>query len=200
MMHPYSSRDAGRWIVPMVLGGLSVALAYGTGNLVSRINANLWWFDVPSVLGYYALARGAFDHWGWRLRGLRWLGVRTPDLAGTWIVSLRSSYDGHSDEYTGEAQITQTWSRMHIRLQTAESVSHSVAASMAESDAGTVLYYHYRNEPHSGATESMEAHAGAVELCLSGDGKSLEGGYFSGRGRVNHGRMRLVRKATEAKE
>ena len=49
------------------------------------------------------------------------------------------------------------------------------------------------NAPRNDAEETMNAHVGLNHLRLSPDGKTLEGDYFSGRGRQTFGRMKLLR-------
>lgn len=196
-MHPYSSLDAGRWRVPFALAIVSVAAAYATGRLLTLVRLDLWWFDAPSVLGYYGILRGLFERYLWRCRTSRVLGlVETPDLSGEWKVTLRSSHDDHATELVCSALVVQTWTRFSLRLETDTSLSHSCAATILLDDAGGVLCYHYRNEPRSGSVETMAAHLGAAELRISRDGRSLDGEYFSGRGRRSYGRLRFERKMT----
>jgi hypothetical protein len=53
------------------------------------------------------------------------------------------------------------------------------------------LVYEYTNDPSAKSVDTMHAHRGLAFLKLSIDGKILEGDYYTGRDRGNHGSMYL---------
>ena len=88
--------------------------------------------------------------------------------------------------------IGQDWTEILIRLQGPHSHSWSKSASMTVSEDETSLIYEYISEPNADAVETLHIHHGTVRLTLS-DG-NLEGEYYTGRGRLNIGTIRLRRK------
>jgi hypothetical protein len=58
-----------------------------------------------------------------------------------------------------------------------------------------LLVYEFRNEPAADATDTMEAHHGHATLRLERGAAQdiLVGEYYSGRGRLNIGTMRVTR-------
>ena len=88
--------------------------------------------------------------------------------------------------------ITQKWSKLLVRFETEQSQSHSISGALKV--AGVVypeLSYLYINQPKSLAPETMEIHRGTVTLELKGD--VLEGEYYTGRGRMTFGSIRLTK-------
>ena len=157
-----------------------------------------WWLDAPSTMGFYGVLFGLFDNWLWRLPHLRLLGlIKVPDLTGRWTGYVTSSFDQHAERREVAVEISQTWTRLAIRLRSKESRSNSIVASvLTESHAeGCQVVYKFRNEPIVGAEKEMEAHQGTATLYVERDGAALEGDYYSGRGRANEGRIHLSRAA-----
>jgi predicted nucleotidyltransferase len=58
--------------------------------------------------------------------------------------------------------------------------------------AGTALSYEYENQPRPGAVKTMEIHFGTARLVFV-NGRYLDGYYYSGRGRQEHGSIHLER-------
>lgn len=66
------------------------------------------------------------------------------------------------------------------------------AAIQVHAPEGVVLSYEYENQPRPGALKTMEIHIGTAWLVFT-DGRVLEGYYYSGRGRQEHGSIHLER-------
>jgi hypothetical protein len=191
MMHGYSTDSPERQRVPVILAGLAVGCAWllAKGLDVWQITWP-WWADAPSTMGFYGLLHGAFDRWVWRL-GV-WLKVLSvPVLAGDWSGYVTSSFDEHAAQHQVTAKIKQTWSRLSVTFQTQHSRSESVVATLRTDAPDPCLTYEYHNEPLPGAVDGMQAHRGTARLYLT-NSTTLEGDYYSGRGRENQGRVRLT--------
>jgi hypothetical protein len=94
--------------------------------------------------------------------------------------------------------VHQTWTNLCVEFESKTSRSYSVMAAVNVTPGPTEgLTFQYTNAPRHGATETMNAHVGLNHLRLSPDGKTLEGDYFSGRGRQTFGSMKLMRIGPE---
>lgn len=147
--------------------------------------------DRHAVLGFYGLVYWVHDRWAWR-----WLGSvhGVPDIAGEYAVKLRTSHDDHATEHEARITIWQSWSRILIRLESSGSTSVSRGAYLVEVPGnGHRLVYLYHNTPRASAAPSMQQHDGTGEIDFAADGVTAVGGYYSGRGRLQHGEMKLTR-------
>jgi SMODS-associating 2TM, beta-strand rich effector domain len=193
-MHCYATDSSEKRFVPIIVGGLSIAAAFGLSKIVTALNITaLWWIDVPSVMGFYGIFLTVFDQWIWRYPILRHIGlIKTPNLNGIWEGNISSSFENHEVRHQASLQITQTWTQMRVILQTEHSRSHSLSASLITVNPADInLSYEYFNEPRSSAATTMAPHRGAASLVLrQGEGsRILDGDYYSGRGRGNHGTL-----------
>lgn len=192
-MHAYATDSVERRTIPLLVAAAAVAGAWVFSRVLDYFGLSLpWWIDAPSTMGFYGVFYRLFDARVWRLSLLRHLGlVTTPILEGRWRGFITSSFDVHAREYPVEVRIRQTWSRMTIRLQSDQSRSHSLIATLlTEPGDGILLSYQYQNEPAVQAKDSMEIHRGTARLYVE-QGNVLSGDYYSGRGRQNVGRIRL---------
>lgn len=140
-----------------------------------------WWFDAPSVMGFYALFYSLFDNYIWRWSFLRLIRVvKTPVIGGEWSGSCVSSFNNTTHEVS--LSVRQTWTTIQIILTAPSSQSHSlVAAIVMETPGGPSLNYQYQSDPRSGSPEGMHIHYGTTRRSLRQD--LLEGEYYSGRDR-----------------
>jgi hypothetical protein len=192
-MHPYAIDSEERRNVLLGIALVSVGLAYGFHRLMLHMNIQApWWVDSPSVLGIAGVLYKAFDKWLWRW--FRKIGiVRIPDIQGRWEVEGDTSF-GEKRSFKAKVIITQTWTHISVYLETEQSISWSLAASLSfNQPEGAVLIYHYRNEPKSKAKETMHAHKGTALLRLKEDGL-MKGEYYTGRDRQNYGELTLKRE------
>ena len=153
-----------------------------------------WWMTTPSFGAFYFVFYWLFDRHVWRFAFLHRLGlVKIPDLNGIWDGSAESSYGENGSIHPVSITITQSWSRIAIRLESDHSHSNSEVGAIRNLDLGTPeLVYMYWSEPKSHSRESMEAHRGTAILELSGP--VLSGPYYTGRGRREIGTIKVTRR------
>lgn len=194
-MHPYSTDSDER---EKILFGLALA-AIGSALVLSRLilAAHLtipWWLDAPSTMGIYGILFQWFDKRLWRSLLIRRIGLlKVPVLAGEWRGYVVSSFDQHKKPHQISVRISQTWTRIMILLSSGTSDSHTLTASVeVNAPEGTVLTYQYENQPKPQAVKTMEIHIGTARLVFADD-RVLEGYYYSGRGRLEHGSIHLER-------
>ena len=192
-MHPYATDSEERRNVLLGIALVSVGLAYGFHWLMVHMNIQApWWVDSPSVLGIAGVLYKAFDKWLWRW--FRKLGiVKVPDLQGQWELDGYTSFE-KTKSFKANVTIRQTWTHISVYLETEQSISRSVAASISSNQPeGPTLIYQYRNEPKPNAEKTMHAHMGTALLRLK-NAEYMEGEYYSGRDRQNYGGLILRRK------
>ena len=189
-MHSYELE--GRATVVVAITGVSVLLVWllhiGLGAVAFDPQ---WWLSVPSFAGCYSGLHWLFDRYVWRLGLLRKLKlILLPDLNGTWVGEVKSSYNRDGSAHSVSAVIMQRWSKVVIRLDTENSRSRSISASLRTTDlTNPELSYQYINEPKSNAPGTMAMHRGTATLELIGS--RLEGDYYTGRGRGEVGTVTL---------
>jgi len=191
-MHPYAIDSEERRNVLLGIALVSVGLAYGFHWLMLHMNIQVpWWVEPPSVPGIAGVLYKAFDKWLWRW--FRKIGiVKIPDIQGQWDVDGYTSFE-QKGSFKAKVIIRQTWTRISVYLETEQSISWSLAASLSfNQPGGAVLIYHYRNEPEPNAMKTMHTHKGTAVLRLKND-EFMEGEYYTGRDRQNYGRLTLRR-------
>lgn len=121
--------------------------------------------------------------------------LKVPDLSGEWVCEGEGrNLAGNVTQWNAEIKIFQSWDKVHIRLETSQSGSDSIAASIVYDEGiGYRLIYNYRNDPRINELD-LNSHMGFAEFTFSQDLKSAEGEYFNGRGRNTFGTMKIVRK------
>ena len=180
-----------------------VRILFMASALVSGIAAVLipsdlltmrWLLPIPSIALVFGASYWAFDNWLWRWQFLRVLRlISVPDLRGTWTGTVASSYSGFEKDQEVTVSIEQTWTKMAVRLNAAESRSWSVTASvLTNAPEGLVLTYLFDNEPKSESVSTMQRFRGTTFLVNAEPGL-LEGYYYTGRGRETHGSLKLRR-------
>jgi hypothetical protein len=198
-MHPYATDSTKeREIVPLIIAVLSILLALALDQTLTILKIKVpWWLDAPAVVGFYGILYKAYDKWIWRLPILKKLKIaKTPDLNGTWKGYAISSYDNHGIRHDATIKIKQDWTSISIQLQAAQSKSNSTIANITtQNHQDTTISYQYTNEPAPGAKGSMQIHKGTANLTLAKKGhkETLEGDYYSGRGRQNHGQLHFTK-------
>lgn len=183
------------WRVVSVLLVASIVLVGTVNAVLDAVDFGLQWIVSPfSVAGIFGLLYFMFDRFIWKWHMLRCLDIVTiPDLNGAWSGEIESSHDQGGQPLQVSVVISQRWSKILVELETEESHSKSVAASFLTScSSSPELVYAYVNEPKPNAQKSMEMHKGTARLAFTG--QSLEGDYYTGRGRVTVGSIRLTRE------
>lgn len=143
----------------------------------------------------YTLGHALFDSWMWRRPPILKL-LKIPNLNGKWDCKGQTiNAQGEiTFDWTATIRITQTWEKLRVYLNTGQSKSASIAASLVhEPGRGYILMYSYRNEPRAGEVE-LKSHIGYAELELNEDLTEAYGDYFNNKGRLTCGRMNLIRQ------
>ena len=190
-LHSYESEERGR--VTVALFAVSILLVWLMDMALSAASFDpQWWLSVPSFGGFYAALYWLFDNHVWRWRLWRRAGlVKVPDLNGNWAGNVVSSY-GNGSVHEVTISIVQRWSKLLVRFETEHSQSHSISGALKVADvASPELSYLYINQPKASAPCTMGIHRGTATLELKGT--VLEGDYYTGRGRMTYGSIRLTR-------
>ncbi len=196
-MHSYETDGRDNVVLAILL--VSVPLTWGLHLGLNELIQNPpWWVSAPSMLAVYSILRWTFDHHLWKLRFLRRLRlVSVPDLSGPWVGEIESSFDQVDQVHEVSVLVKQRWSNMVISFEAEHSKSHSITANLRVNDLTTPeLTYQYLSEPKPNAPSTMEIHRGTATLLVTECG--LEGDYYSGRGRSEHGTISLRRSRIQA--
>ena len=196
-MYPYSLDIAERKTTSLFIAVAAILAAWLLNHALVAISWTVpWWFDPPSVMGFYGIFYTVFDRYIWSWRPFSFLRFSNiPVLAGEWSGTIISSFN---DGTTIAAKLTikQTWTDMQVALTTESSASHSLAVALAVKGAGgPTLTYQYQNDPRAGAVATMQIHYGTANLIL--EGNRLTGEYYSGRGRQNIGELSFDRTTSQ---
>ena len=194
-MHDYAIDSRERVFVVRILFMASALVA---GVAAMLMPADLvpmrWLLPLPSIALVFGVSYWAFDNWLWRWGFLRTMRlVSVPDLRGAWTGTVASSYTEFETELPVTVAIEQTWTKLAVRLNAAESRSWSVTASvLTKSPEGLTLTYLFDNEPNPEAVGTMQRFRGTTVL-VETDPDRLEGHYYTGRGRATYGSLKLRR-------
>ena len=195
-MHDYAIDSRERVFVVRIL---FMASALVSGIAAALIPSDLlpmrWLLPIPSIALVFGISYWGFDNWLWRWRFLRVLRlISVPDLRGTWTGTIASSYTGFEKTQPVTVTIEQTWTKIVVRLNAAQSRSWSITASvLTNSSEGLVLTYLFENEPKAESVSTMQRFLGTTVLVNAEPGL-LEGHYYTGRGRETHGSIKLCRQ------
>jgi hypothetical protein len=194
-MHAYITDSPERKHVPLLLAAVAIGISVGLTLLLDSYGFSIpTWIDITSVPLLYGVFYTLFDKYCWHWRVSREIGsVKVPLLAGVWSGHVLSSFDNFTTEHAVEMQINQRWTAIRITFRGDLSMSHSIlAAIFVDAPDGVVLDYEYQNEPVPGAREAMQIHHGTARLRVISE-MQMEGYYYTGRGRSNHGSIQLTR-------
>lgn len=195
-MHDYAIDSRERVLVVRILF-MASALVSGIAAVLipSDLLPMRWLLPIPSIALVFAISYWAFDNWLWRLRFLRVLRlISVPDLRGTWTGTAASSYTEFEKTQSVTVAIEQTWTKMSVRLNAAESRSWSITASvLTNAPEGLVLTYPFDNDPESKSVSTMQRFRGTTVL-VNTEPDRLDGYYYTGRGRETYGSLKLRRQ------
>lgn len=162
-------------------------LELATGLLFTSI------VTVVPVMTLFGLVYWLFNSKLWKVEWLR-SRLLVPNLNGTWKcegLSVRRKGEVVNFPWSGEIRITQSWTKISIRISTSQSSSRSTSASLVhEPGVGYRLFYHYKNDPKADQTD-LQKHDGTAELLFNEDCSSAEGHYFTDQHRMTTGTMKL---------
>ncbi|POA48185.1 hypothetical protein C1893_11945 [Pseudomonas sp. MPR-ANC1] len=173
-----------------------VALSFDIAQKLELTASNPGVIVLPiSAAVIYTFGHALFDSWMWRWPLILKL-LKIPNLNGTWNCKGQTinSAGEVTFDWSATIRITQTWEKLRIYLNTGQSKSASIAASLVhEPGRGYILMYSYRNEPRAGEVE-LKSHIGYAELELNESLTEAYGDYFNNKGRLTCGRMILTRQ------
>lgn len=155
------------------------------GIISTRFGWNLWWVEIPSILGVYKLIEELIDKFCWS----KFYGI--PSFDGIWKGYFKTSYDDFTREYPVKCIIKQDSKMICIVFEMEKSTSYSIAASMDVSKInGTTLKYDYINVPKVEQNEVLNVHLGSNTFKLNEN--KLEGEYYNNQ-RGTSGKIFLER-------
>ena len=155
-MHSYEVEGRGRVVVALAV--VSILMIWLLHVVLDAFNFRpQWWLSVPSFAGCYSVLRWLFDRYMWNLGLLQELKlIQLPDLNGKWVGEVKSSYSPDGCAHLVSVDVMQRWSKILVQLETKQSRSRSIAASLKTSDLlNPELSYQYINEPKSDAPSTM---------------------------------------------
>ncbi len=196
-MHQYQTDDSTRNNLLIIAVLLAVALAYSFSAALDYFSIQLpWWFESPSILGFYGLIYLLYDKYLWKTKWIQktdW--IKTPNISGTWDAEIRTSHDGFSDCVSAIVIIRQTAFRISISMETDTSRSHSVQAALLKTEKVSEyeLTYNYINHPKADSVKTLNIHLGTAHLHISDNLQRMDGDYYTNRDRENFGRIVFIR-------
>lgn len=214
-MHSYSTDKSNRPVILGLIGVLSYLMVNlrpinigPLGRLISEIGVappNTMSISWGLAFGFILLV---FNKWLWKTSILQKTGViKIPDLSGNWKGYIATSYEDVPDEdrsgdysiegdlvpIDAELSIKQSWLGINVNFNpSTSSSSDSRGATILTGDGQwPSLTYQYENRPQPNSQNGMEMHHGTADLELKDENgeRILEGVYYTGPGRKNHGKM-----------
>jgi len=144
---------------------------------------------LPDVVTVYAILAWLFTKWLWKLRIFRgWL-VEAPNLHGTWIGEIKSTWvDPKTSETPTPIKVTavikQDYYSVSCCIYSSEMESKSTNAQITrEAESGVLsLSYVYTSRPKIGVRNRSPIHDGAAMLRFSDTEQyALAGEYWTNR-------------------
>ena len=198
-MHAYATNIPGKHRFAFVLAVAATIVATGVGGLLSLVAG---WIGITagsvSAMGVFGLLWWWVDNHLWKHPWARRL-LLVPDLNGDWKCDARTTLKGSEQvEWPWDATITitQSWSKLLVRMGRGQSGSKSLSASLYHEGDRYRLIYHYQNDPKAGEHQ-LKKHTGLTDLLFAKDVNSAEGRYFTDGDRLTVGEMTLTRIGDE---
>lgn len=153
--------------------------------LVSLLEVSTGWSSAPvvavPVFGLFAGLYFLFDKYLWKISWLRKV-LLVPDLNGKWRCNGHTNLKNAEQvdyDWNATVSITQSWSKILIHLNTSQSESKSISASIYhEAGVGYRLLYQYNNKPNANELD-LNNHSGSAELLFTEDTVSASGSYYT---------------------
>ena len=203
-MHDYTIDKHPKEKVLFILAVLAITFSPILQNFVEYsvrlLEVNTAWSSPPvvaiPVFGLFLGLSSLFNKYLWRINSLRRI-LLVPDLNGSWECEGHTILkDGEQNpfDWSATVNITQSWSKILIHLQTLQSESKSISASIFhEPGVGYRLLYQYVNNPNANELD-LSTHSGSAEVLFSEDAISAAGSYFTDRHRTTVGTITLRRR------
>lgn len=183
-MHTYSidSQERRNIFIFLITLGIITAIFVSQRlpqtELISQLKLLI---DPTSPLFFISIFWLIFDRILWK-KFARLRLIQTPNLNGKYKGKLKSSFS--DSEHIINLSITQTWSKISIRLTTKQSKSKSYNAFMSVENSNSIsLTYLYENNPLD-TNINMKHHKGTIRLDF--DNKLINGWYYTDRNRDNN--------------
>lgn len=196
-MHDYSMDRHPKEKILFILAFLAIVatpfLNQGFSNLQDMLGA--WTMPLSGVSAFmvFATVFWVFNQYLWKCKIFRKL-LMMPDLNGKWectgatIIKVGAETN---HPWKAEIDVTQSWSKIVIRLKTKESLSCSTSASITRLEGqGFKILYHYQNDPTQ-ISETLNKHDGAAEIIFNPGCTEGEGHYFTDQHRNTVGSLKL---------
>lgn len=180
----------------LVAIGFANAVNYGLTHIVGYLPFSTQSLSVSVFFVFTGLLWAFNNHlWRWPLIS-RLAGV--PDISGTWVGPLASSYNtkNNNGQMRPEFTIQQTWTRVEINADFPSSRSESISASFITDQSRQQLVFAYRNYPRD-SSSNRGTYGGTNFLRYmtdSEDNELLQGEYYTDQTRNNHGTVELRRR------
>jgi hypothetical protein len=189
-MHEYFVKGRDFNIQKLIILIFSIGGAYIISLLMNwfsdKLGVNLWWVEIPSILGVYSLLEFAIDKVLWSKF------YRIPSFDGTWKGYLKSSIDNFSSEIPVTCIIKQNSKLICIIFEMEKSTSYSTSATIDVTKInGVTLEYDYINIPKIDQKELLNVHLGSNTFKLNGN--ALEGEYYNNQ-RATSGKIYLEKE------
>lgn len=198
-MHAYATNISGKHRLAFWLALISAGVAAGAGGLLSLIAG---WIGITagsvSSMGVFGLSWWWLDNHLWKHPWARRF-LLVPDLNGTWKCEAQTTLKGSEHvawPWDATITITQSWSKLLVRLERGQSGSKSLAASLYHEGDRYRLIYHYQNDPKASEHE-LKKHTGLTDLLFDKAVNAADGRYFTDGDRLTVGEMKLTRIGDE---
>lgn len=143
---------------------------------------------IPNVVTADLILVAVFVRWGWRWKYFQgWL-VPFPDLNGTWIGNLQTTWKDEQGNTPGPIPVMlsvhQSFAHLSCVMRTAEMASHSYVEGFWIDQDRQIwqLCYTYTSKPKSSLRDRSTPHDGTAVLNIIGNPiQKLEGEYWTQR-------------------
>lgn len=200
-MHDYSIDRHPKGKIVFGLAFLAILITPKLNSFVQDIGLSTGLYSISattlSVFLLFSFLYWIFNKYLWRVKFLRKV-LLVPDINGKWLIegqTILKKGDQAVKDWSGTVTITQSWSKILIHLQTSQSLSKSVSASIYHDEGiGYRVLYQYENVPDANELE-LAKHSGSVEMNFDLKCLTAQGHYFTDQHRNTVGTIKL-RKIT----
>lgn len=132
------------------------------------------------AIGLAAILLFVFNQWAWRVKPLNVLAGGMPVLAKYYNGTIKYKYNSQEQTTSARLSIKQTFLNISVRLETDESISNSINASIENVHNEMQLIYFFINEPRAELQERSAIHYGTATLRVTNP-DTITGNYYTGR-------------------
>lgn len=135
---------------------------------------------VGEAIGVAAIVLFVFNKWAWRIKPFNALAGGMPILAKRYIGTIKYILGQQEHTKNAHLSIEQSFLNVSVKLETDESTSNSINASIESIHNETQLIYIFINEPRAELHERSAIHYGTAMLRVSNPDR-ITGNYYTGR-------------------